>query len=186
MRLLPRLLKWILILTVAAAGAALVIGMALPRSHEASRAARIDAPRSSIYTILITPETYPDWRPDVERVERLDSDRFREHGANGPMILKFVQRDEPSRLVVAVDDPDQPFSGTWTIELQPEGLQGEWTRVTITERGEVPNPIFRVMARIMMAPAESIDQYLENLGARFDQTVTIEPGRSDRSSSQRR
>lgn len=177
MRLILGLLKWVLILAVLAVGAAYAIGMALPESHEASRAARIDVPATAIYPVLITPENYPEWRPDVSRVERLDSDRFREHGSNGPMVLKIVEREEPSRVVVAVDDPEQPFSGTWTIELRPEGRQGEWTRVTITERGAVPNPIFRAMARILMLPAESIDQYLTNLGRRFRQDVAIEPGR---------
>ncbi|MEX2271976.1 MAG: SRPBCC domain-containing protein [Vicinamibacterales bacterium] len=148
------------------------VGLALPARHEVTRSARISAPITTIYSMLITPEAYPQWRPDVERVERLDSDRFREFGGAGPIVFRIIQRDPPSRLVVAVDDSDQPFSGTWTIELAQEA---GGTRVRITERGEVPNPVFRAIARAMMLPADSIEAYLRNLGRRFNQDVMIEP-----------
>ena len=164
-----RILVIVLVVAVALVGA---IGLALPKAHEATRSARIDAPLTAVYPVLITPEGYPQWRPDVERVERLDSDRFREFGENGPMIFRIVQRTPPSRVVVALDDPDQPFSGTWTIDLTQEA---EGTRVRITERGEVPNPIFRAMARMMMLPTDSIEAYLKNLGRRFGRDVTIDP-----------
>lgn len=175
MRGLFKLLKILLILAVLAVGAAAVIGMALPATHEATRSARLDVPIAAVYPVLITPETYPDWRPDVARVDRLDSDRFREYWEDGPVVFRILERDPPSRLVIMLDDPEQPFSGTWTFELSPEGRQGEWTRVRITERGDVPNPIYRAMARILMAPADSLEQYLKNLGRRFHQDVTIEP-----------
>ena len=57
---------------------------------------------------------------------------------------------------------------------------GQSTRLRITERGEVPNPFFRAIARAMMPPTDSIDAYLRNMGRRFNQDVTIEPRRSSR------
>ena len=167
--------KWLLVLVIVlavAVGLIGAIGLALPKAHEATRSARITAPAEAIYPVLITPEGYPQWRPDVERVERLDSDRFREFGENGPMVFRILQRTPPSRVVVALDDPEQPFSGTWTIEL---GQEADGTRVRITERGEVPNPFFRAIARMMMLPTDSIEAYLRNLGRRFNQDVTIDP-----------
>lgn len=175
MRRLVKLLVGLVVLLAVLAGVAALLGMALPASHEATRAARIDAPAAAIYSMLIVPEAYPAWRPDVERVDRMDADRFREYGKDGPIIFRIVDRQPPSRLVVAVDDPDQPFSGAWTFELQPEGAETGATRVRITERGEVPNPLFRAIARVMMSPTDSLEAYLRNLGRRFGQDVTIEP-----------
>lgn len=175
MRKLVKVLVGLVVLLVVLAGVAALAGMALPASHEATRSARIDAPPSAIYSMLIVPEAYPEWRPDVERVDRMDADRFREYGSNGPIIFRIVDRQPPSRLVVAVDDPDQPFSGTWTFELQADGPDGQATRVRITERGEVPNPLFRAISRVMMSPTDSLEAYLRNLGRRFGQDVTIEP-----------
>jgi uncharacterized protein YndB with AHSA1/START domain len=175
MRRLVKLLVGLVLLLVALAAVAALAGMTMPASHEATRSARVEAPAEAIYPVLITPEIYPDWRPDVERVDRMDADRFREYGKNGPIVFRIAGRQPPSRLVVAVDDPDQPFSGTWTFELTPEGAAGEWTRVRITERGEVPNPLFRAIARVMMSPTDSLEAYLRNLGRRFGHEVTIEP-----------
>ena len=174
MRRFFRIIGGLVLLLALLLGVAAAIGMLLPASHEATRSARITAPAAAIYPVLITPEAYPEWRGDVERVERMDSDRFREHGGDGPIVFRIVNRQPPSRVVIAVDDPDQPFSGTWTFELQPEG-EGAVTRVRITERGSVPSPIFRALARVMMSPYEGIEAYLKNLGRRFGQDVTIEP-----------
>lgn len=175
MRALFHLIKWLLILAVIAVGAAFVIGSALPATHEASRSARIETPRQAIFDVLNAPGNYPDWRPDVQRIELLGDDRFREYGAEEAVTFKIAERFEPARLVIAVDDPEQPFTGTWTFDLQPEGAQGEFTRIRITERGEVAHPIYRAMARVMMSPAEGLEQYLRNLGRRFGQEVRIEP-----------
>lgn len=169
-----KVLKILAVVLVAVVAVTGVIGLMLPKAHEATRSALVDAPITAIYSMIITPEAYPEWRPDVERVERMDSDRFREFGENGPMVFRIVQRDPLARVVVALDDPDQPFSGTWTIELAEEGEPGRRTRVRITERGEVPNPFFRAIARAMMLPTDSIEAYLRNLGRRFNQDVTIE------------
>jgi hypothetical protein len=173
MRRFFKVIGVIVIVLAAAAALLAAVGMALPASHEATRSARIGAPPSAIYPVLITPEAYGEWRPDVERVERMDSDRFREHGAHGPIVFRITERDPPARLVVAVDDVDQPFTGAWTIDLQPEGPAS--TRVRITERGAVPNPVFRALSRAFMSPTESLETYLRNLGRRFGQDVVIEP-----------
>jgi len=172
MRRVVTALKILTIVIVSVVALTGIAGLMLPKAHEASRSVRVAAPITAIYSTLITPEAYPQWRPDVARVERMDSDRFREFGEGGPMVFRIIQRTPPTRVVVALDDPDQPFSGTWTIELAQEG---EATRVRITERGEVPNPFFRAIARALMLPTDSIEAYLRNLGRRFNQDVTIEP-----------
>ena len=51
----------------------------------------------------------------------------------------------PSPFVTRIADPDQPFGGT-DFDIAPDA---GGTRLTITERGEVYNPIFRFMARVV-------------------------------------
>ena len=55
------------------------------------------------------------------------------------------------------------------MEATPSG----GTRVTVTEEGEVYNPIFRVVSRFM-DPSATIRQYLTNLAARLGEPVTDE------------
>lgn len=174
MRGLFRLVRFLLILAIVAVGAAWLVGAALPRTHEASRNAVITVAPHTLFPVLVTPEAYPEWRTGITRVDRPDSDRFTEHGPDGPVSYRIIERDPPRRLVVAVDDPEQVFSGTWTYELTPEGTGGRSTRLTITERGEVPNPIFRALARVMISPGGTIEQFLRDLGRRYGQeTVEI-------------
>jgi hypothetical protein len=57
--------------------------------------------------------------------------------------------------------------GTWTFEFVPEG---DGTRLTITERGEVYNPIFRFMSRFVFGHTATMDAFVENLGKRIGET----------------
>jgi hypothetical protein len=66
-------------------------------------------------------------------------------------------------FVARIADTDLPFGGTWTYELKPEGAG---TRVTITERGEVYNPIFRFMSRFVLSQTATMEKYLAALTAR--------------------
>jgi uncharacterized protein YndB with AHSA1/START domain len=181
-----RFFRFLLLLVVIAVAATWAVGAALPRGHQETRSARFDLPAHRLYPVLITPETFPEWRTGIARVDRLDSDRFTEHGPDGPITFRIIERTPPSRLVVAVDDPEQVFTGTWTYELVPEGRGGESTRLHITERGEVPNPVFRVIAKLMMSPGDTMETYLEDLGRRFGQNVTIDPPPAGRIGNQSR
>jgi hypothetical protein len=69
----------------------------------------------------------------------------------------------PQQFVSRIADPNLPFGGTWTIDLKPEGAG---TRVTITEHGEVYNPIFRFMSRFVFGHTATIDAYLTALQRR--------------------
>ncbi len=52
-------------------------------------------------------------------------------------------------MVLRIADPSLPFSGTWTYEIKPTGTGRE---LTLTEDGEVGNPIFRVMQKVFFSP----------------------------------
>ncbi len=57
-----------------------------------------------------------------------------------------------------------PFGGTWTYVLVPD-VAG--TRLTITEDGEVYNPLFRFLSRFVFSQTATIDTYLRHLEAAF-------------------
>ena len=64
--------------------------------------------------------------------------RFAEQSSMGEVPFEVVSQDPPRRQVVRVIDDDQPFGGTWTWELAPNG---SGTRVTLTEDGFVKSAI---------------------------------------------
>ena len=142
-----------------------IVGFLLPQEHVATRDAVVAAPPDAVFRIVTDVGRYPEWRPDVSRVELLGAAplRWREH-AGGDVLTYEATVDKPPMVFVArIADTDLQFGGTWTYELKPEGAG---TRVTITERGEVYNPIFRFMSRFVLSQTATMEKYLAALTVR--------------------
>jgi hypothetical protein len=72
-----------------------------------------------------------------------------------------VERDEPPSLVVTrIVGETLPFGGTWTYRIVPAPGGSD---LTITEDGEVYNPIFRFMSRFVFGHFATIDAFLAGL-----------------------
>jgi len=141
-----------------------VVGALLPRRHEVSRSAVIAAPPAAVYAAVTDVANAAAWRPGVQRIEVLGRTngglRFRENSAPGAVTYE-VTAEEPVRLFVTeIVDRNLGYSGSWTYSFAP---QDAGTRVTITERGEVSNVIFRFVSRLVVGQTKSIDTYLAAL-----------------------
>lgn len=165
------MIKWTVRVVGALAVALLLmalIGMALPVGHQASRSAEIPAPPADVFALLRDVERYPQWRSGVTEVTVLDTTaglpRFRETGEFGPIIFRVEQADAPTFLRTRIDDPDQPFGGTWTYVLVPSD---SGTLLTITEDGEVYNPLFRFLSRVVFSQTATIETYLADVRTRL-------------------
>ena len=75
-----------------------------------------------------------------------------------------IERSEPPRLLVTRIEPGLPFGGTWTYELAPDA---GGSVLTITERGEVYNPIFRFMSRFIFGHDSTLAGYMAALHTRL-------------------
>lgn len=165
------MLKWSLYVAAGLIGLVAVIalvGVFLPKGHRASRTMVYNAPPAAVYAAITDFAKFPEWRSGVKRVELLPSadgrTRFREEGPHGPMIYRVESQEADSRLVTRIDDPSQPFGGTWSFDVKP--AQGG-TALTITEDGEIYNPIFRVMSKMFFSPYDTIDTYQADLKKRL-------------------
>jgi uncharacterized protein YndB with AHSA1/START domain len=160
-------MRWILLVLAVLVGIAVavwIVGVFLPREHTARMAIVLGAAPDRVWTIVSDVADTARWRTDVTRVEVQSSPgeplRFTEHSKYGAIPFQVVSQTPPERQVVRVIDDDQPFGGTWTWELFPEG---SGTRLTITENGFVRNPMFRVMRATFFSPTTSLDIYLRAL-----------------------
>jgi hypothetical protein len=161
------MLKWSLLTIgslIALAGVAALVGYCLPRDHRASRSAEFAVPAPTLFAAIIDIRRFPEWRSDLKKVEILSGEGngtvFREHGRNGVVTFRIEQLDPNVKLVTRIADPSLPFGGTWTQELQSTSTG---TRLTITEDGEVYNPIFRLMSALIFSPYATIDAYIADL-----------------------
>ncbi len=170
-------MKWVLVVAGVIAGLIAliaIIGSLLPKAHTASRSTVINKPPEVLWQAMTDCSAFPQWRSDIKNVEVLpdrDGHRvWREDGKNGKLTLETIEARPPTRLVLRIADPDLPYGGTWTYELQ---ATGSGSRVTITENGEVYNPIFRFMSHIVFSQSASIETYLKALGKRFGEDVQL-------------
>ena len=147
---------------VAVATLVTAIGYLLPQNHVATKDALLPVKPQELFERLTDVARYPDWRRGVSTVEIVSREplRWRERSGGDTITYEVSERTSPARLVVRIADPDLPFGGTWTYDLRAEG---EGTRLTITERGEVYNPVFRFMSRFVFGHSASIETMLEAL-----------------------
>jgi hypothetical protein len=142
------------------------VGYALPVGHVASRQAALHQRPDAVFATLTDVSHFPDWRKDVRSVDVKSTDPLRwcEHGSNGDITFVVVESARPLHLVARIDDPSLPFGGTWSYDLTPTGTG---TTLTITERGEVYNPLFRFMSRFVFGHTATIEGFLEALAKRM-------------------
>jgi uncharacterized protein YndB with AHSA1/START domain len=155
------------------------IGAFLPQQHFSTCAARFHQPPDAIWQTITDYAKFPAWRKDVTRVEMLPAvngkaswREFDNHGGSIPYEVMVMV--PPRALVVRIADPKLPFGGTWTYEISSE--KDGTSLLRITEAGEIYNPIFRVAARFVLGYSRTQEQYLQALGGKFGQAVTIEKG----------
>lgn len=161
------MIRWLVIVgsgLVLLVGGILLVGMVLPVSHVASVSGEVPARPDEVWSVITDVEAFPSWRRGMEEVQRLPDREgrtaWREVARTGTMTLEVVRRRPPRILVTRIADPDLPFGGTWTFDLEPAGRS---TRVTITENGQVYNPFFRFMARFVFGHEATARAYLEDL-----------------------
>ena len=171
-------MKWVLVAAGAIIGlVALValIGSLLPKNHVASRTARLQQPPEAVWQVITDFAAQPSWQSDLRGVERLPDQNghpvWKEIRKGGPLILENVEFTPPRRMVRRIADPSLPFGGNWTYQIEPSA--GGCT-LTITENGEVYNPIFRFVSRFLMDQASTIEAYLKALGKKLGQEVSFE------------
>jgi hypothetical protein len=156
-----------------------LIGMTLPQDHVAARTVRVRQTPEEVFAIISDVEKVPTWRADITRVEILPSDNgsmlFREHGSDA-VTYRVEASEPPRRRVVRIADANLPYGGTWTYDVTPAAppSAAPLTQITITERGEVYNPIFRFMSRFVFSHHATIDAYLIALGKKLGEPVTPE------------
>jgi hypothetical protein len=158
-------MKWLLIIVLLLAGiliAIVVIGALLPQKHHVSRSITLQQPAERVWNLISGP---PNWRPEVRAYQELPPQEghrmWRETDKHGQAITyEAIESAPPRRLVTRIADPTLPFGGTWTYELVP---RESGCSLTITEDGEVYNPIFRFVSRFVMGHSATLDAYMKSV-----------------------
>ena len=158
-------MKWLLIVVLSLAGILIlivVIGALLPQEYYVSHTITLQQPVEVVWNVITGP---PNWRPDIRGYQELppqDGHRmWRETDKNGQTITyEVIGAAPPRRLITHIADLKLPFGGTWTYELDP---RESGCKLTIIERGEVYNPLFRFVSWFIMGHTATMDAYMNAL-----------------------
>ena len=163
-------MRWIIWIVAGIALIAFIVvavGYSLPKAHSVTRVAQVAQPPDAVYSLLSDVDRYPTWRPAVKALER-QPDRdgrpaWTETVSGMQIPLYFEKMERPTLLVARIAGPSLPFGGTWTYRIAPAA---GGSAVTITEDGEVYNPVFRFMSRFVFGHYATLDEFVKNLEAK--------------------
>jgi len=166
---------WIAVAILAAVLFALtLLGSLLPSRHVARASITLNQPPDSVWAVIRDFEAYPTWWTRLTAMTRIpgrSTETWAQRDKYGDEIpIEVVESQPARRLVTRIADEDLPYGGTWTYELT---ASVDGTTLTITEDGEVHNPIFRLMSRFVFGHYATLDAFLQALGRRFGEQPLI-------------
>ena len=133
-----RWLLWIVVSLIGAVGLIALVGYFLPVSHQASRTAEFSQPPEVVYALVSDLKNYSTWWPDTDT------------------SVEVVEAVPPSTFVTRIVG-ESAFGGTWTWAIEKTATG---SRATITERGEIYNPIFRTLATYVFGFTSTMESCL--------------------------
>lgn len=128
----------VIAMLIVSVGVIALVGYFLPVSHEASRTAEFSRPPGQVHALVSNLKDYPAWWPEA-----------------GSQV-EIVESIPPTRFVTRIVG-ETAFGGTWTMDIVPTE---KGSRLTITERGEISNPIFRTLARFVFGHTRTMESCL--------------------------
>jgi hypothetical protein len=166
---------WTLVVVVAIVAIVVGVGALLPVAHVATVRAEFDAPADRIFEVISDIRAQPEWRSSVQRIEPMEAHdgrpAWREISKTGPLPMELTESDPPRRMVTTILSEGMPFGGRWIFEVDPTPAGAA---LTITEEGEVYNPVFRFVSRFIMGHHGTATTYLRDLGRRLGQEVDVD------------
>ena len=148
------------------------IGALLPQRHVVSRTAEFNSSAERIFPLIAGPQTWrTDLRESVPVPDGSGRQRFRETDRSGESITYEVLESRPPRLhKIRIAEQNLPYGGTWIYQIEP---QPAGCRLTITEEGEVYNPVFRFVSRFILGHTRTIDSHLGMLARALGEELKL-------------
>jgi len=153
-----------------------IAGALLPVGHTAAVQISLAPPPPVVYEVITDVSRSAGWRSDLDSIEVLSPPpplRWREHGPSGAIEFLQAQAIPPRSVRTEIQGAEeQGFGGSWTWDLVPAEAGG--TTLTITERGQVYNPLFRLLSRTVFSPYATLERYARDLAAHLGDDATPE------------
>lgn len=131
--------------------AANIWGSRIPAEHVITQEISVAAPDQVVWQLMAAPSRVAEWNPIVMNTEPVQApggqNQWREHYRTGDKLLvTYEVAEENHQLTKTVADPDFPFQGNWKFTVVADGST---TKVLVEERLTLPNPIARLVRRVL-------------------------------------
>lgn len=162
-------LIWAVAGALALAGFVWLSGFLLPLKHEAGASLKLKAAPEAVWAVLTAVENYPEWRSDVAGCQVISGApelSWKESDARG---MVMVHSAGPGRNAekwvdkVVRGDLRQNGERVYLIIAESDG----GSRIAVTERMELRDPLARFQARFVIGYAEHPKRMLEDLRKRL-------------------
>ncbi len=152
-----------------------VIGSFLPEEHVASKTLTLRQPPETVWQVISDFANQPKWNSEMKSVERLPDRNghavWQEEMSGMKIPLETLETEAPKKLVRRIASEDLGFGGDWEYIITPT-IEGG-CQLTITERGKVPNALFRFMSKYVFGHTATMEKYMRALAGKFGETPAI-------------
>ncbi len=152
-----------------------IIGSFLPEDHVASKTLTLRQPPETVWQVVSDFANQPKWNPEMKSVERLPDRNghavWQEEMSGMKIPLETLETEAPKKLVRRIASEDLGFGGDWEYIITPT-IEGG-CQLTITERGKVPNALFRFMSKYVFGHTATMEKYMRALAGKFGETPAI-------------
>jgi ribosome-associated toxin RatA of RatAB toxin-antitoxin module len=140
-------------------------GLFLPKSHKITKTLFLKYDPENIWVYITNVEHYPKWRPSVKKVEVVSTNpagltswqefyRFNRH-----TMFQVTEANPYTDLIIKTADKESYYYNKWSINIK-EAENG--SLLTITEEGEISNPLFRSIAKLKGVD-QPLTEYINDL-----------------------
>lgn len=162
----------LLIVSVLLISIALVylIGFLMPVKHQLSVSRQFAVDKKTIWQILVDFGHHANWRRDIVSAEKVSANdvanEIWQESDNHGNVIRYENRDiiKEQSLKRVIVSKHLAFGGSWTFNLASDDSQPQaQATLTITENGEVYNPMFRFLGKTVFGFDTSMRRFLEDL-----------------------
>ena len=163
---------------VGAVAAMTLLGWLMPSRYVASQSLLLPVPIADAWTTLVDYPGHTAWRRGLTAVDRLpdaeSTEVWRESFGRSTTRTTTIEAHSPSSLVRQFDVEGGSIRRRWEFALEPVVSPGN-TRITLTEFGEIRNPLRRFVVRFITGRSTTLKDFLRDLAHRFDAEPALIP-----------
>jgi hypothetical protein len=150
----------VLLVLVALVIIMILIGRMLPEGHIAVQSKSFSSSPSEVWEVISGVEDWKSWRSDLKDITITNDSTFKADDVE--YLMSIVVPGESFTTTIVTKD--LPYGGMWHYIIEKEG---DGCKLTVTEIGDVYNPMFRFMSRFIFGHDGSLKDYMEVLSKRI-------------------